>query len=175
MILTLGVPQDFILGPLLFLIYIYELPEKISKISFNLYADDSNFSLRIKENEKRSLEIQSNIKAWFLVNNLVLNEWKTNKMIFVLKDRKTDIETQEYVWILGVTYTQYRDRTVISTFLKLKLAGHYTCFVIWWVGLVCVTHWFLMEPSSGIRQQMLRGNSLYKGSENYDRTVDMYS
>ena len=79
-----GVPQGSILGPLLFLLYINDLPN-VSLFDVRLFADDACLLLDNKYPNLLELNINNElikINNWMKVNKLSINYKKTNFMIF---------------------------------------------------------------------------------------------
>ena len=80
-----GVPQGSVLGPILFLLYINDLPCAVPGQKIKLFADDTNLFVSAKTirelEHKANLQIQ-NISKWLIANRLHLNIEKTCYSIF---------------------------------------------------------------------------------------------
>ena len=84
-----GVLQGSILGPLLFLIYVNEMPQAV-KLNLFLYADDSCLMYQhrdVNEFEKQLNKDFENVCNWFVDNKLSIHfsEDKTKSILFATK------------------------------------------------------------------------------------------
>lgn len=91
------------LGPLLFIIFLNDLPDYVVDAKVTLYADDT--SILVSGRDKNELDIcacsaEESIKAWFAANKLALNEDKTQRILFSLNPK---IYSGDCIRLLGLT------------------------------------------------------------------------
>ena len=82
--LNCGVPQGSIIGPLLFLIYINDLPNCLNVGTPRMYADDTNVTFSAATIPDLESQINSDLKyidRWLKANKLSLNVAKTEFMV----------------------------------------------------------------------------------------------
>ena len=138
-----GVPQGSILGPLLFSLYINDLPLSISNSLCEMFADDTSLQTRHSELNGVSKQLQKNVNElidWTELNHMALNSQKTKCMLVTTYQKRhtltsslppiyignNKIDEVKYHTILGVTiqndlsWTIYLDK--LSTRVSQKVS-----------------------------------------------------
>lgn len=87
-----GIPQGSNLGPLLFLIYINDLPNCLSVATPRMFADDTSISVASESTSELestlNLELEK-IHDWLTANRLSLNVTKTEVMVMASRQKLT--------------------------------------------------------------------------------------
>ena len=124
--LLCGIPQGSILGPLLFLLYINDLPQAVVSDSL-LYADDTCIVFQHKskiEIEKQLIRDFSSVCDWFVDNKLSIHfgQDKTKSILFGTKHKLRNAKSLNIVYN-GIEIKQHAKLKYLGCVLDESLSG----------------------------------------------------
>ena len=110
-----GVPQGSVLGPLLFILYINDMPNILQHAKSVIFADDT--TIYVTGNDIENLYIDMNAQLsqatdWFRANKLSVNGTKTNFMLFTNKNVQNNHSTLS---INNINISQVNQTKILRT------------------------------------------------------------
>ena len=113
-----GIPQGSSLGPLLFLLYINDLPNCSSEVTFRIFADDTNIFASGKNlnflNQLMNSELRK-VKEWCDINKLSINFNKTNFMIIKLPQKRNGVVNIQLPIDSDGPTVHYKGKIILNT------------------------------------------------------------
>ena len=125
--LTCGVPQGTILGPLLFLLYINDLPNCLSNCKPRMYADDTHLTYAGSnlENVQFCLnEDLANVFNWPRDTERTLNMTKTEFMLIGSRQRLNTLTASPTIRMNNTQVSQVRATKSLAVIIDDKLDWH---------------------------------------------------
>ena len=124
-----GIPQGSILGPLLFLIYINDLPGCLLHTKVHMYADDTTLyssSTSTAELYTKVNEDLNRVRDWLLANKLSLNVTKTEYMFLTTNFRLSNLGKDQAIKIGKNQIERVKSTKYLGVYLNenLKWSDH---------------------------------------------------
>ena len=120
----LGVPQGTILGPLLFLIYINDLPNCLTSCQPRMYADDTHITYADVDVNSIQLNLNhdlGNLNKWLISNKLALNTAKTEFMLIASRRKLSILSSQRELSIDNVSIEKVTSVKSLGIFIDENL------------------------------------------------------
>ena len=120
------IPQGSIVGPLLFIIYINDLPNASNLLKTFLFADDTSLFYSHKDPNQliRVMNCElSKISEWLKVNKLSLNVAKTNYILF--RPRQKPITVSDTITLDNIAVQQVEVTKFLGVLLDQHLSWKY--------------------------------------------------
>ena len=123
-----GVPQGSALGPLLFILYINDLPLHLeSKLTNNLFADDSSMHASSKSIDHLNSSLQNGLNdanTWCSKNSMSIHPEKTKSMIVTTRQKHQLAPLQLSLSLGNQSIQQVSEHKVLGVTLDANLNWH---------------------------------------------------
>ncbi len=109
-----GVPQGSVLGPLLFAMYISPIGNIVAahSLRYHQYADDTQLYMALEPSDDCTFNALSrcvnDVNRWFLENGMLLNQHKTEAVVFGTRVQREKICTTDGIAVAG-SVVQFSD------------------------------------------------------------------
>src|SRR3984885_15376093 len=158
-IIRYGVPQGSNLGPLLFLLYINDLPSASTLLHFILFADDTNIFYSHKSLDSLMKLVNSELSTaadWFKANRLSLNLNKTSFIIFH-SHRKSILMQDLTIFIDNIPIQQVRSTKFLGVYVDENLT--------WTDHIAHISNKIAKNVGIIISNSVLAARGVYAGGE----------